>query len=850
MCGVIVLKINSSNINNLKQLQPETVKKTEISKQEYEQKDLASSDAAKSMRAYVIPSNQVSFGKRIEEHRSWGATVKETAKDGSQNVDFKVWAPKAAKVLVEVRNPKDKVSLTDDEFKAEHLKDKWAGDWHVDANSDDGKSTFVELKKGKDGIFTGESKLPYSNGMYRYVLQDANGNTVSKTKDPVAKAQPHIFSWSQIYDNSQYQWTDGDWVAGKNSARVSDLARQPQDLLRKAGLSATGADGKPLQKPSNLIVRQVNIPTFTQEGSLEAAKEEIDRIAKDGIYNGILLMPMEGTYGENWGYDGVDKYAVSRGVACEEGKEDAVHRNDALKDLINYAHSKNINVGMDWVPSHIFKSGPSDADAKQFGITNGEKLSGNNLSDLAPYEKPGKWGGSQFNLEDSDRSVSSNVRDYVVNMPMNWVDNYHIDFLRADQTPEMGSNYTMKQVAQEVRFHFPHTVLHWEDHRTQDGLTRNLTEQELPYGDINRHLDAINRTDTNNTSLENIGGNEHWDFAFSHAVEAVLLDREVMGYYPSMQTLANNIKDIGGTKYFMSHDEIGNDSGSRLMTKVIHKDLQITNHLDDRAGETPAAKHIRSVDTVREMFEAYEFDRENWDKNFSLICQKNGLNGISKEQMADEIEHAKDKHKEAIGLLFMVPGSKMMFQGDAYGEINPFRFTREQATEEPNIEKEKGYNFDESFQASKIDPENHTVGGILKLSQAMSDLVKRNPALQDVQGMEYLDAMTPLIDEQNKVMVIKRFDLNGNEVVGLYNFGDKPLANYGINNPVSVLNNGNWKETINSNATTFDGTGEYTNGGTYSANRGRVEFNLPANGFVILEKVDGSGNVEKGQPRF
>ena len=850
MCGVIVLKINSSNINNLKQLQPETVKKTEISKQEYEQKDLASSDAAKSMRAYVIPSNQVSFGKRIEEHRSWGATVKETAKDGSQNVDFKVWAPKAAKVLVEVRNPKDKVSLTDDEFKAEHLKDKWAGDWHVDANSDDGKSTFVELKKGKDGIFTGESKLPYSNGMYRYVLQDANGNTISKTKDPVAKAQPHIFSWSQIYDNSQYQWTDGDWVAGKNSARVSDLARQPQDLLRKAGLSATGADGKPLQKPSNLIVRQVNIPTFTQEGSLEAAKEEIDRIAKDGIYNGILLMPMEGTYGENWGYDGVDKYAVSRGVACEDGKEDAVHRNDALKDLINYAHSKNINVGMDWVPSHIFKSGPSDADAKQFGITNGEKLSGNNLSDLAPYEKPGKWGGSQFNLEDSDRSVSSNVRDYVVNMPMNWVDNYHIDFLRADQTPEMGSNYTMKQVAQEVRFHFPHTVLHWEDHRTQDGLTRNLTEQELPYGDINKHLDAINRTDTNNTSLENIGGNEHWDFAFSHAVEAVLLDREVMGYYPSMQTLANNIKDIGGTKYFMSHDEIGNDSGSRLMTKVIHKDLQITNHLDDRAGETPAAKHIRSVDTVREMFEAYEFDRENWDKNFSLICQKNGLNGISKEQMADEIEHAKDKHKEAIGLLFMVPGSKMMFQGDAYGEINPFRFTREQATEEPNIEKEKGYNFDESFQASKIDPENHTVGGILKLSQAMSDLVKRNPALQDVQGMEYLDAMTPLIDEQNKVMVIKRFDLNGNEVVGLYNFGDKPLANYGINNPVSVLNNGNWKETINSNATTFDGTGEYTNGGTYSANRGRVEFNLPANGFVILEKVDGNGNVEKGQPRF
>ena len=116
--------------------------------------------------------------------------------------------------------------------------------------------------------------------------------------------------------------------------------------------------------------------------------------------------------------------------------------------------------------------------------------------------------------------------------------------------------------------------------------------------------------------------------------------------------------------------------------------------------------------------------------------------------------------------------------------------------------------------------------------------------------MEHLDAMTPLVDEQNKVMVIKRFDTNGNEVVALYNFGNKPLSNYGINNPISVLNNGTWKETINSNSETFDGTGEYTNKGTFSANQGRVNMNIPANGFVILEKVNPDGTVQKGQPRF
>ena len=813
-------------------------------------KHVASKEAAQGLRSYFA-GNMISFGKKLEEHRSWGATVESTNPNGSQTVGFKVWAPNAEKVLVEIRNPKYKVSLTNEQRKEHHLKDKWAGDWHIDADSDDGKSIYIALNPDKNNVFTGTTDLPYADGMYRYILQDKDGNTISKTKDPVAKAQPHIFSWSQIYDEKSFKWTDDDWVAGKNSARVSDLARQPKELLRKAGLSATGADGKPLQKPSNLIVRQVHIPTFTEEGSLESAKKEIDKIAKDGIFNGILLMPVEGTYGENWGYDGVDKYAVSRGVAGKKGKENAIERNNSLKELINYAHSKNINVGMDWVPSHIFKDGPTPEDAAMLGLSKHEgfKLSGNNLADLGHYETGGKWGGRAFNLESNDLSVRSNVRDYVVNMPMNWIDNYHIDFIRADQTPEMQSNYAMKQVAQEVRYHFPHTVIHWEDHRTQDGLTRDLTSKELPYNDLSAHLNAIAKTEAHAVSLYNIGGNEHWDFAFSHAVEAILLNKEVMGYHPSIRTVANNIKDIGGTKYFMSHDEIGNDSGSRLMTKIIHKDLDINSHLAPKKDENPSQKHIRGLDTIQELFEAYEFDKKHWDKKFNEISNKNGLQGISKEQFAEKIEYAKNKHKEAIGLLFMVPGSKMIFQGDAYGEINPFRFTRIQSTEEKHLETQKGYNFKDSLNQSKIDPKHHTIDGIHKLSQAMSDLVKRNPALQDVQAIDKLDAMTPLIDEHSKLLAIKRFDTEGNEVVALYNFGDKPLENYHLNDSVSVLNNGNWKETINSNNTEFGGTGDFQNKSTYSS-RGSVDLNIPANGFIVLEKVDEQGNVLKGKPKF
>ena len=802
---------------------------------------LMSKTASDCIKSYANVS-QVSFGKKLEDHRSWGANVIQTKEDGSQKVSFKLWAPKATKVYVEIRDVKDKVFLSDEQFKEEKLKDKWAGDWHLQADADDNKSTIVPMEMTKDGVFTTTVKLPYSNGMYRYILEDKNGRIITKTKDPVAKAQPHIFSWSQIYDNNEYKWTDDDWVAGKNPAKVSDLANKSSRYLKVFGLNKKS--GINLMKPSNLIVRQVNIPTLTKEGDLESAKQEIDKIAKDGIYNAILLMPVEGTYGENWGYDGVDKYAVSRGVASNKGKEDAVYRNNSLKDLINYAHSKNINVGMDWVPSHIFKDGPTDADAKKFGIKHGEKYSGNYLSDLAPYEKNGNWGGRQFNLEDANYFIRSNVRDYLVNMPMNWVDNYHIDFLRADQTPEMGSNYTMKQVAQEIKYHFPHTVLHWEDHRTEDGLTRNLTPEELPYGDDLAHLNAIDKTNNNNVSLYNIGGNEHWDFAFSHAIEALLLNQPVMGYNSSVRTLANNIKDIGGTKYFMSHDEIGNDSGSRLMVKVIDRSLKVSEHLDYRKNESPAEKNIRALDTIHDLFELYQFDRKNWDKDYKKLCNKYGLSGISKEKFENIIEKAKDKHKSAIGLLFMVPGSKMMFQGDAYGEINPFRFTRNQAINEPVLEQEKGYKFEKALKDSKIDPNNHTIDGIYNLSKAMSDLVRRNPALKDVQPLEHLDAMTPLIDENNKIMAIKRFDLKGNEVVALYNFGDKDLSDYRINHPVSLLNDGTWIETINSDDKKFGGSGRSLNKESYNVKNGRVEFNLPSNGFIVLEKINSDGLLQ------
>ncbi|MBQ7287217.1 MAG: hypothetical protein IJW73_05590, partial [Candidatus Gastranaerophilales bacterium] len=70
-------------------------------------------------------------------------------------------------------------------------------------------------------------------------------------------------------------------------------------------------------------------------------------------------MPVENTYSYNWGYDGVDKFAVSNFLGGP----------DRLKEFIDEAHNVGLNVIMDMVPNHI---GPDGAQLAKTGpYTNG-----------------------------------------------------------------------------------------------------------------------------------------------------------------------------------------------------------------------------------------------------------------------------------------------------------------------------------------------------------------------------------------------------------------------------------------------------------------------------------------------
>ena len=191
---------------------------------------------------------------------------------------------------------------------------------------------------------------------------------------------------------------------------------------------------------------------------------------------------------------------------------------------------KGINIGIDWVPSHI---------SEEFG---------NILPCFGQYENVNTeqnacakdWGGFTFNLEGKKTSsyVSDDVkqvRRYIADLPLHLVESYHFDFLRGDQSPNMHSNTTMKLVKAEISYHFPDVAVIWEDHRTEEHLTEEFREEISGPNREEIHKKTIENIMSNETSLRNIGGDEIWDFCFSHALEANILDHPIWPVQPTME---------------------------------------------------------------------------------------------------------------------------------------------------------------------------------------------------------------------------------------------------------------------------------------------------------------------------
>lgn len=275
--------------------------------------------------------------------------------------------------------------------------------------------------------------------------------------DPRSLWQPNgVHGLSRLYDQSAFAWTDAGF--------------QPAPL--------PGA-----------IIYELHVGTFTPQGTLDAAIEQLDALQDLGITH-LELMPIAAFAGQHgWGYDGVALFAVHQPYGGP----------DALKRFVNAAHQKGLAVLLDVVYNHF---GPSGNYTGKFGPYTTET-----------HHTP--WGGA-VNLEDA---WSAEVRRFFCDNALMWMRDFHIDGLRLDA----------------VHAYVDRSAIHF--------LEQLATETEALQAVLGRSLVLIAESDLNDprivTPLEagGYGIGAQWSDDFHHALFALLTSEPQSGYYSDFGTM-------------------------------------------------------------------------------------------------------------------------------------------------------------------------------------------------------------------------------------------------------------------------------------------------------------------------
>lgn len=203
----------------------------------------------------------------------------------------------------------------------------------------------------------------------RYAFSLFDGTAWSKPlPDPRTRLQPDGVHGSSEVVSADFNWTDGEW----------------------AGLHL-----------KDQVLYELHVGTFTPEGTFDGVIGKLDYLADLGV-NSIELLPVQPFAGErNWGYDGVDWFAVQQSYGGPAG----------LKRLVDAAHNRGIAVIMDVVYNHF---GPE----------------GNYNPCFGPYTTTGhtSWG----DVVNISGPGSDGVRAYILDAVRQWLSEFHVDGLRLD----------------------------------------------------------------------------------------------------------------------------------------------------------------------------------------------------------------------------------------------------------------------------------------------------------------------------------------------------------------------------------------------------------------------------------
>jgi maltooligosyltrehalose trehalohydrolase len=307
---------------------------------------------------------------------------------------------------------------------------------------------------------------------------------------------------------------------------------------------------------SEIIIYEIHVGTFTRRGKFESIIPFLDYIRDLGV-TALEVMPVAQFPGDrNWGYDGVDLFAPQNSYGSPRD----------LKKLVDSCHSKGLCVILDVVYNHL---GPE----------------GNYLPEFGPYfsyKYRTPWGPA-INY---DESGSDEVRRFVVQNALYWLEEFHFDGLRLDAVDKI-FDYSPRHILLEIK----------------ENVQRLAEVQQ-------RQIHIIAESDYNDPKIlraKEVGGylmDTQWSDDFHHSVHSFLTGERFRYYgdFGQIEDIAKSMSsafvydgkysefrgktfgaptgDLGGEKFvfcIQNHDQVGNHSGSlRLSSLVSFEKLKLS----------------------------------------------------------------------------------------------------------------------------------------------------------------------------------------------------------------------------------------------------------------------------------
>jgi 1,4-alpha-glucan branching enzyme len=401
---------------------------------------------------------------------------------------------------------------------------------------------------------------------YKFVL--VNGDRKLERIDPYARQVTNSTGNGVIYDVSGFDWqADNFELPPHNELVIYEM---------HIGSFFTDADGRP--------------------GGFDDAMEKLEYLKRVGA-NAIQIMPIAEFAGDySWGYNPAHIFAV----------ESIYGGPDGFKLFVREAHRQGIAVILDVVYNHF---GPSDLDLWQFDGWQENEKGGIYFYNDHRAETP--WGSTR---PDYGREE---VRRYIHDNALMWLEEYHVDGLRYDSTlfirsidgneanelPE-GWNL-MQQINGDLRARFPHCITIAEDLRNNPWITKPTEENGA-------------------------GFHAQWDANFVHPVRTMVTLAQ--DEHRSMEIIRQAISfryegdAFRRVVYSESHDEVAN--GKARVPQEINPDDPTGWHAQKRS--TLAAGLVFTSPGIPMLFQGQEFLQGEWFRddvplNWNLSEQFQGV---------------------------------------------------------------------------------------------------------------------------------------------------------------------------------------------------------------------------------